>query len=118
MVKRLEQIEAELDSLGEQASLSNLLPERIAAPGAIDLDQAPDLESWSSTVVTAVVKAVWSSPLDADAGEQFRRANRARELRELATPIEFEPAEKPRSRPEPETAKPPSWAWAASKSIS
>lgn len=116
MVKRLEQIEAELDSLGERASLSSFLPARIAAPDAIE--GPPDLDSWSSTMVTAVVKAVWSSPLEADADEQFRRASRARELRALATPIDFEPEEKPRPRPEPETAKPPSWAWAATRSVS
>jgi len=118
MMKRLEQIEAELDSLGDSEALSNL-PERYNHPGAVDTERAPDLDGWSSTVVAAVLKAVWSSPLEADAHEQFKRSNRARELRALATPIDFEPAPPPpRPRPEPETAKPPSWAWAATKSVS
>lgn len=120
MRKRLEQIEAELESLGESDGLSAHLPERYKHPGAVDTERAPDLEMWSSTIVAALVKAVWASPVEADADEQFRRSNRARELRALATPIDFEPSPPPppRSRPEPETAKPPSWAWAATKPVS
>lgn len=115
-MKRLEQIEVELDSLGSSDALSTALPERHRPPGAIDTERTVDFDVWSSTVVAAVMKAVWASPLERDADEQFRRSNRARELRELATPIDFEPP--PPSRPEPETAKPPSWAWAATRPVS
>ena len=119
-MKRLEQIEDELESLGSSGALSNSVPERYRSPGAVDTERTVDFDVWSSTVVAAVMKAVWSRPLERDADEQFRRSNRARELRALATPIDFEPPTPPTTppRPEPETAKPPSWAWAATRSVS
>lgn len=114
-VKRLHEIEVELEMLGGAGALDlETLPERFVAGGLAVDDPRIDLEAWSSTVVAAVTKAVWASPLQQDADERFRRSSRARELRALATPIEFEaPPPPPRKRPEPETAKPPSWAWAA-----
>ncbi len=116
-MQRLEQIESELKSLGSGRALSDALPELRPAAGLPGVEDQPmDLEAWSTTVTAAVLKAVWSNPLDRDLGEQLRRSSRARELRELATPIEFDAPARP--RPEPETKKPPSWAWAAGRRIS
>jgi hypothetical protein len=114
-MKRLEQIEEELEALGGAGALTDNLPVR-RPEHAPDIERSPDLEAWSHTVAAAVVKAVWATPLEADADDQFRRSSRARYLRELATPIEFDPP--PRPRPEPETTAPPSWAWAANRSVS
>lgn len=114
-MKRLEEIHAELETLGGAGALDAAqMPERHGDRGLAVDDPEVDLEAWSSTVVAAVVKVVWASPFEQDADEQFRRASRARELRALATPIDFE-APPARKRPEPETAKPPSWAWAVKR---
>ena len=115
-MRRLEQIERELESLGEGSTLLPVPHQEATAPD-VD-DRGPDYEPWSTAIVAAVVKAVWANPIEPDAEEQLRRSSRARELRELralATPIEFEPPAA--KRPEPETAKPPSWAWAAARRI-
>jgi len=110
-MRRLEDIEAELESLGHQFNVGG---ERVDDPASgsefPEVNAPTDLDSWSSAVVAAVMKVVWSDPID-DGDDQVRRSSRARQLRALATPIEFESP--PQPRPDPETAGPPSWAWAA-----
>ncbi len=111
-MRRLEDIEAELESLGHQFSDGHVADAEPITE-TTDVDASADLEGWSSAVVAAVMKVVWSDPID-DGDDQVRRSSRARQLRALATPIEFDAPARP--RPEPETARPPSWAWAAKQS--
>ena len=110
-MRRLEDIEAELESLGHQfSSDDDAVRDADTVEDSTEVEASVDLDGWSSAVGAAVMKVVWSDPID-DGDDQVRRSSRARQLRALATPIEFEPPARP--RPQPETARPPSWAWAA-----
>ena len=121
-MRRLEEIESELEALGATGGLTSALPVRSAGDRVgeiVDVSGDPELDAWSRTVVTAVMKVMWAGQPPTEVEAQYRRSNRARELAALATPIEFDaPAPAPPRRPEPEAPKPPSWAWAAGRRVS